>query len=251
MTNFEIITVANIVTYIFMFFASLWFGNFITSFYFRIPRGISLNGKTNPPMCSNCGVKLKYPDYGPIYYYIFRAKKCKVCGVEIPKEYFFIEVFTAIICLLIFIIHGLNDKSCFMVFLILSLILAMLINMKHGKISEKSLWIVIVGALCYAMFNLKYEANILYILILSLAFGFIASGIFAKIVKQPSEGYIPMIAILGLVYSPIVSLCVFIPVFFIMGIFKNILQKHIMTLLLLISIVIVIANVSFPMVELL
>ncbi len=234
-----------------MFFSSLWFGNFITSFYFRIPRGISLNGKTHPPMCSNCGVKLKYPDYGPLYYYLFRGKSCKVCGALIPKEYFFIELFTAITALITFLMHGLNDKSCFMIFVILSLILAMLINMKHGKIPEKSLWISTVAILCYDMFSLKYEADILYLIIINASIGFFAAGIFSKLVKTKYEGYIPMIALLGTLHSPIVSACLFGGTFIAIFVLKNKVQvKHFMTFLLFASIVTVISNVSFPLLEL-
>lgn len=135
-SNYDI-TIINIISYIFAFFVSLWFGNFITSFYFRIPRSIPLNGRTHPPMCSTCGVHLKYPDYGPLYHYIFRGKKCNICGSVIPPEYFFIELFTGIACLLVFILHGVSEKASLMILAMLTYILAFLINAKHGRIPEK------------------------------------------------------------------------------------------------------------------
>ncbi len=252
MTNADIITITTIVTYILMFFTSLWFGNFITSFYFRIPRGIPLNGRTHPPMCSTCGVKLKYPDYGPLYHYIFRGKCCKVCGAEIPKEYFIMELFAAITIMTAFVIHGLSDKSCFMVFTIIALILNITINAKHGRLPEKSLWILFVAVLVYVMFSFKYESDILFLLVTNAGVGFISSGIFAKVLKtERPEGYTPMIAILGVLHSPVVSLCLFggtiAALFASQALKKNIPVKHFMTFLLASSIVIVISNISFPL----
>jgi prepilin signal peptidase PulO-like enzyme (type II secretory pathway) len=252
MTNADILTVVTIITYIFMFSASLWFGNFITSFYFRIPRGIPLNGRTHPPMCSTCGVKLKYPDYGPLYYYLFRGKCCKVCGSEIPKEYFIMELLAAITIMTAFVVHGLSDKSCFMVFTIIALILNITINAKNGRLPEKSLWILLVAVLVYVMFSFKYESDILFLLITNAAVGFFASGIFAKVLKtERPEGYIPAIAILGILHSPTVSSCLFggtiVALFVSQKLKRNIAIKHFMTFLLASSIVIVIANISFPL----
>ncbi len=255
MINADVLTVIKIITYIFMFFASLWFGNFITSFYFRIPRGIPLNGRTHPPMCSKCGVKLKYPDYGPLYHHIFRGKSCKVCGSEIPKEYFFMELFSAITIMTAFIIHGMSDKSVFMVFTIISLILCLTINAKHGRIPEKALWILFVTTIAYTMFSLKYQPDILFLFITNAVVGFLASGVLCKILKkQQPEGYIGVMALLGLLHSPIVSVCLFggtlFALFWSQLFKKDIAVKHFMTFLLASSIVIVITDISFPLLTL-
>lgn len=255
MTNADILLVTKIITYIFMFFSSLWFGNFLTSFYFRIPRGIPLNGRTHPPMCSTCGIKLKYPDYGPLYHHLFRGKSCKVCGSEIPKEYFFMELFAAITIMTAFIIHGLSDKSCFMVFTIISLILSLTINAKHGRIPEKALWILFVTTVAYVMFSFKYESDILFLFISKAIVGFLSAGVFCKALKnkQP-EGYVVGIALMGLLHSPFVSVCLFggtLVALLLSQLFKkDIAVKHFMTFLLASSIIIVISDISFPLLTL-
>jgi prepilin signal peptidase PulO-like enzyme (type II secretory pathway) len=245
----EFITISS---YVFAFFVSLWFGNFITSFYFRIPRGIPLNGKSHPPMCSTCSVKLKYPDYGPLYYYLFRGKCCKVCGAKIPPEYFFIELFTAIACISIFILHGVSEKSSFMIFVVLSYILALLINTNHGRIPEKSLWISFVASISYVIFSLKYEISVLYIIITNVAVGFTFAMILQKLVlkKQLPEGYMPMIAMIAMVQTKGISILMFFLILIMITIFRKIPLKYFMSIMILSCIGILISDVSFPYLEL-
>jgi prepilin signal peptidase PulO-like enzyme (type II secretory pathway) len=245
----EFITIAS---YIFAFFVSLWFGNFITSFYFRIPRGIPLNGKSHPPMCSTCGVKLKYPDYGPLYYYLFRGKCCKICGAKIPSEYFFIELFTAITCIFIFILHGVSEKSSFMIFIALSYILAFLINTNHGRIPEKSLWLSFIASVAYMIFSLKYEISVLYIIITNVAVGFIFGMILQKLVvkKQLPEGYMPMIAMIAMVQTKGISILMFSLVLIMITTLRKIPLKYFMSIMILCCLGILISDVSFPYLEL-
>ncbi|MFT4967457.1 MAG: hypothetical protein ACI9CD_000464 [Candidatus Deianiraeaceae bacterium] len=242
-----------IIAYIFAFFVSLWFGNFITSFYFRIPRGISLNGKENPPMCSTCGIRLKYPDYGPLYYYIFRGKSCKTCGAPIPPEYFFIELFTALTCLTTFAVHGVSEKSCLMVFVILSYILALLINASHGKVPEKSLWIAFLATIAYTFYSLKFEQSVMYIIVTNSAFGFAFGMILQKlIIKKPlPQGYMPILALISIIQTKGLSVLMFTIAFILIAIFhKKIALKHFMNGVIAIALVLLILDISYPYLEL-
>ena len=125
--------------YIFSFIVSIWIGNFLTSFYYRIPRGITLDGKKMPPMCSTCGTRLYYPDYGPIYYYLFKAKSCKVCGAKVPVVYFFMELFIGAILILNFYFNDVNELSVISCFVIAALILNAMINFSHNQLYQLSL----------------------------------------------------------------------------------------------------------------
>lgn len=251
--------------YVFIFFVCLWFGNFITSFYFRIPRNIPLNGKTHPPMCSTCKVRLKYPDYGPLYYYIFRSKKCKVCGSPIPAEYFWIELLTATTLLTVFFFHGITEKACFMALCITTLILCFLINCKHGFIPEKALWLTFVATAVYVVFSLKNENDILYMLITNASIGFIFGFILKKYVEgnfglkqqiygngdieqkqnQLPQGYVAILAIISMLHTNGVSILLFTLVYLLL-MTKRIKLKYLISIVIGMSILVTITDISFP-----
>lgn len=167
--------------YLFFFFVSLWFGNFITSFYFRIPRGISINGRKTPPMCSNCGIRLKYPDYGPLYYYLFKGKSCKSCGIAIPAKYFWIELLTGILLLTCFLVNGLSQEAMLKVLVILPIILIGLIYHEHGTIHEKSVWIFFLPSIFYKAIHTSSPDFALYEFVTTLTIGFVTAFLFEKI----------------------------------------------------------------------
>lgn len=254
--------------YVFIFFVCLWFGNFITSFYFRIPRNIPLNGKTHPPMCSTCKVRLKYPDYGPLYHYIFRSKKCKVCSSPIPAEYFWIELCTAITLLTVFFFHGITEKACFMALAVTTLILCFLINAKHGTIPQTALWLAFVAISVYTVFSLKNENDILYTIVTNSSIGFVFGFILKKHVEgnfglqsqvygngdvsqgvQISEGYVPMLALVALLHTKGITITLF-GLIYLALLTKKVSLKHLISIILAFSIVIIIMDISFPYLEL-
>lgn len=239
--------------YGFLFFVSLWFGNFITSFYFRIPRGISLNGRTNPPMCSNCGVKLKYPDYGPLYYYLFKGRACKICGSKIPFEYFFIETITAVMCLVAFLMNGLVEGTFLMIFVLLSYILVFVINLKHGEVPEKALWIATTATVIYVVYSFKFETSLLFLMATRLLIGFAFAFVIQKIIlqKRMPPGYTPMFAVLSMVQLHAISLLVFVIMAIIALVFRRkITQKYLMSETLIIFTTLLILNPSTPFLQL-
>jgi len=82
----------DIINYFIAGYFGLIIGNFATSFYFRIPRNISLMGfnYTNsvPPSCSKCSHYLTLKEYIPIFGYVFCKGRCNYCGVKIDFNLF-------------------------------------------------------------------------------------------------------------------------------------------------------------------
>jgi prepilin signal peptidase PulO-like enzyme (type II secretory pathway) len=75
-------------------------GNYMTSFYFRIPRGIPINGfstkRGKAPHCSKCEHPLQVYEYLPVISWFTTLFKCNYCKQPIGYEYFLIEVSTMI-----------------------------------------------------------------------------------------------------------------------------------------------------------
>ena len=94
---------ADIVNYVVAIYFGVIIGNFATSFYFRIPKNISLFGLKNinsiPPRCSICNHYLKLKEYLPIFGFIFCKGKCNYCGEKINVNYLIIEIFSLLLSL--------------------------------------------------------------------------------------------------------------------------------------------------------
>lgn len=88
------------------------FGNFATSFYFRLPRNIPINGHPQlagqAPHCSSCGHVLRFYEYFPILNFIFTRGRCNYCNVKIDTTYHLLEFSSILSALCIKEMHGLN-----------------------------------------------------------------------------------------------------------------------------------------------
>lgn len=74
----------------------LFFGNFATTYYYRLPLKKPINGlskkRGQKPHCSKCGHRLKFYEYFPIFSWIFVRGKCNYCGVKIDAVYTILEI---------------------------------------------------------------------------------------------------------------------------------------------------------------
>jgi hypothetical protein len=214
-----IVSISYGIFYFFAFFVSLWIGNFLTSFYYRIPRGISLNGRKVPPMCSSCGVKLKYPDYGPLYYYLIKSKTCKVCGVKVPGIYCFIELFVAIILITNFCMNGLNELSVITAFTIACLVLNAMINYTFSQLYVVSvtfmLFCSIIRGVC-----ISTHTEFLYSITISAITGLALSIFISK--KLPTNSRFFLVAIAcSMQYKTYIVLFAISYALYTLGIFIN------------------------------
>jgi hypothetical protein len=143
------------------FFLGAIFGNILTTFFFRIPRNIPINGIQQPPMCSSCGIKIKYPYYAPFFQAILKGLKCFSCGAKIPIIYTAIEALSGIFCVIYFSIFKLES---FYIIKFLSVLIFGLISLLHYKTSkfyEKLNWLFLTLSLCLLSFNLNFKSIVL------------------------------------------------------------------------------------------
>jgi prepilin signal peptidase PulO-like enzyme (type II secretory pathway) len=131
------------------------FGNIGTTLFFRIPRNIPINGIEKPPMCSFCGIKLKYPYYAPFFQFILKGLKCYSCGAKIPLIYTLIEFFAGMFCALFFTFNPLNGYFIIKFLSILLIFLSTLIFFKESKFYDKLNWIL----LSTSLLKLGYNSN--------------------------------------------------------------------------------------------
>ncbi|MEG0773374.1 prepilin peptidase [Clostridium sp.] len=110
-------------SYIFLIGALI--GSFLNVCIYRIPRGESI--AFPPSHCTNCNTKIKHYDLIPILSYIFLRGKCRNCKSKVSAIYPLIELFTAIIFLLLYKKYGLTiDFFSFAIFTCFLIVIGMI-----------------------------------------------------------------------------------------------------------------------------
>ena len=90
----------------FIFLIGLVIGSFLNVCIHRIPRGKSLTIPRSH--CPDCGHTLRWWELIPVVSFLILKGKCSNCGTEINWQYTFIEIFTGIIFVILFLNFNLN-----------------------------------------------------------------------------------------------------------------------------------------------
>lgn len=77
---------------IFLAILGLLLGSFISMLSYRLPRGISILGRST---CDTCGRKIGVFENVPVLYYLVSGGRCNGCKGKISSRYPLIEIFTA------------------------------------------------------------------------------------------------------------------------------------------------------------
>ena len=88
---------------VFMTLMGLSFGSFLNVLIYRIPKKQSIVFPSSS--CTNCNKKLKIYHNIPVLSYLFLRGKCGFCGVKISPVYPFIEVLSAAIFVIVYLIE--------------------------------------------------------------------------------------------------------------------------------------------------
>ena len=79
------------------------FGSFLNVVIYRVPKKMSIVKPRSH--CFSCNTPIKAIDNIPIVAYFLLRGKCKNCGAKFPSRYAFVEVITALLTIIIFIIY--------------------------------------------------------------------------------------------------------------------------------------------------
>ena len=98
-----------IVIYAFVFLYGIVIGSFLNVCIYRIPLGQSLSKQRSH--CMTCGYQLRWFDLIPLFSWLFLRGKCRKCGAKISPQYPIVEATNGIIYVLIFLVHGFEDRT--------------------------------------------------------------------------------------------------------------------------------------------
>lgn len=158
-----------IFNYLYFFILGALFGSFFNVVGLRIPLGKSIIVPRSS--CSKCGHTLQALELIPIFSFIFQNGKCRMCGKNISKMYFLIELLTGFLFAFTFykigfqkeIIVGLSIVSLLVIILVTDLAYMLIPNrillfflpifiLERFYIPLDSWWSSIIGSLAAFFF---------------------------------------------------------------------------------------------------
>jgi len=156
-----------ILTNIFVFIFGAVIGSFLNVCIYRLPKEEvdeetevtvaqlpsiflkQLRSITTPPSnCPQCKHPIRFYDNIPIISYILLGGKCRDCGAKISRRYPFVELLTAVVCLVLFRQFGLTFEFFVSLFFAALLIVISFIDLDHQIIPD----ILSIGGLTAGLF---------------------------------------------------------------------------------------------------
>jgi leader peptidase (prepilin peptidase) / N-methyltransferase len=113
----------------------LAFGSFLNVVAHRLPRRESLSKPRS--RCPHCGAHIRARDNIPVLGWLLLGGKCRDCGAPISKRYPLVEAGTALLCVLVVLVEGIEPEALLGIVFVLLLVPITLIDLDHGIIPNK------------------------------------------------------------------------------------------------------------------
>jgi len=125
-------------------------GSFLNVCIDRLPRGGSV---LNPPShCPTCQRRLAARDLIPVFSYLWLRGRCRYCRASIPGRLLGVELATAAIFALLYRHAGLTPELGVLAFYAGIFIIVFVIDLEHGLILNRVLYVGAAAALLFALF---------------------------------------------------------------------------------------------------
>ncbi len=134
---------------IFFFLLGLVFGSFTNVLIWRIPKGLSIGGRS---VCRKCKAKISWFDNIPLFSFVLLKGRCRNCKSKISFRYPLVELLTGIIFLLLYFKFGLSYQMLFLALLSPILISIFFIDLEHQIIPDALIFAGIGFSFLYLVF---------------------------------------------------------------------------------------------------
>ncbi len=129
----------------------LAFGSFLNVVAHRLPRRESLSKPRS--RCPHCGGQIRARDNIPVLGWLLLRGRCRDCGAPISKRYPLVEAGTALLCVLVVLVKGIEPEALLGIVFVLLLVPITLIDLDHGIIPNKlTAFGAIAGTVLVAVF---------------------------------------------------------------------------------------------------
>lgn len=195
---------------VFVFIFGAIIGSFLNVVIYRVPKAKSII--TPRSYCAKCEKTIAWYYNIPIVSYIMLSGKCKYCNEKYSMNYFFVEVLSGLISLVLFIKLGISLEYFFMLALFYTLLVLSFIDFEYKAVPDWILLLVFILGFfsIYDNFLDSIKDAFIFVgafVILDFFITFYIQNIKSKILKDETlktqkalgEGDLPVIAVIGAV----------------------------------------------------
>jgi len=219
--------------YSFIFIFGLIIASFLNSIIYRL--SINQDFLFGRSYCPNCKHNLSWPDLIPLISFLVLKGKCRYCKKPISIQYILVEFVTAVLFVILIrqnigliydftLLRFLN--LCFMFYIVCSMIVIFVYDLKHYIIPDKVIFPAIIVAFFYQLFNIwnsfgvwTLDFDILKLLLSPILAAIVSSLFFLSIVlgsrgKWMGMGDVKLAFLMGLFLgSPKILIALFLAFF--------------------------------------
>jgi leader peptidase (prepilin peptidase)/N-methyltransferase len=180
-------------------------GSFLNMLIYRLPEEISLINPSRS-MCPKCKHMIKWYENIPLFSFFYLKAKCSNCHEKISIIYPIVELFTAIISVLLYLKLNLSSDFLIILFLFYVLILLSFIDFKYKAVPDYLLLLALVIALFsdgFSYINMFIFSGAFILLNFVITFyiqnikAYFTGNEDLKTQTALGEGDIPIVAIIG------------------------------------------------------
>lgn len=200
----------DLVEFSFLFILGACIGSFLNVIIIRTFLKISIIFPSSQTLC--CNKKIKFYHNIPILSYLLLRGKCAYCKESYSSSYFFVEIISALVTVLLVYKNGYSLETLFLLILFYNLIVLSFIDFKYKAVPDYFLLSALILAFISSYENIleAFTNAFLFagaISLLSFIITFYIQNIKYKITKNEDlktqealgEGDIPVIAIIGII----------------------------------------------------
>ena len=137
----------------------LCFGSFNTLLAYRLPRGKAV-GMTRS-VCPVCHHTLEMRDLIPVVSWVSTSGRCRHCHTSIHWRYPATELITAMVCVSVYLVHGLSVQTLLIALLGSHIVALCLIDLEYRIIPDLLQWVMGALGLLYALSGFIHIADAL------------------------------------------------------------------------------------------
>ena len=138
-------------------------GSFLNVYIYRMHTGKSLGGRSH---CMSCGITLVWYELLPAFSYLFLRGRCGHCSARISARYIFVELLTAGLFVLSYMLAGISLSTVLLWVMSAALVITLVYDLMHTIIPDEMVVVLLLAGLV-----LGFVENIQWLPHIGAAFG--------------------------------------------------------------------------------